>query len=424
MTTEIIKENLKTKEIYFAKNTEADFEVKSREVFKKKLYEIVYPFDRFGKQKYTLISEIHFDGVARADLKGLRAMTRGYGFTYDTSSLLSVVNDKFPQVTKIVISKKLTSLKLKKGEFILNDDDYKKIYSTLRPKNLTHSKDLKITINNLLADSKELKLKSQKIPYVSGTIKGILQEVKSSGAKLSDNDSASILDFTQNQIQNYDMNAVALIRTKEKIDQVYIDKVLAQFEKILSKKTGKNLEGEWHKFFKDNSWIFSYLFAAPHFLFQDEYYVGGQKGNDKGARYADFIYKNNLTDNATIIEIKTHKAPLLHKTAYRKAGKIYPISSGISGAINQVLDQKHTLLRNYSNVATGDFEVFEPRCIIVAGKIGDIPKDSRKNFDLFRQNLRNIEIICFDEVLVKAKILLNQFTKKKDKAKKKKTSKK
>lgn len=146
-------------------------------------------------------------------------------------------------------------------------------------------------------------------------------------------------------------------------------------------------------------------------MFQDEYYVGGQKGTGKEARYADFIYKNKLIDSATIIEIKTHKTNILHKTAYRKSGKVYPVSSDLTGAINQVLDQKNTLLKSYYSVVQKDFEMFDPRCLIIAGSVRDIPKERVKNFDMFRSNLRNIEIVCFDELLEKARLLLSHFIK-------------
>lgn len=426
MISEILKQKTKIKEIYYAINTDPKFEVKSREVFKNKLYEIVFPFDRQGKQKYSLISEIHFDGVARLDLRGQRGVTKGYGFTHDTSPLLSVLNESFPQINKIIISTKPTNVNVRKGDFVLNVDDYKTTYSTLRPKNQKHSKELKIIINNILANAGNLGLKVKNISYVPGSVKGILKEVVSSNRKLSDTDSAALLDFTQSKIENYDVDAATLVHTKEKIDKVYFEKVIAKFEKLLAIKKGvgsKRLEQKWHNFFKDNSWIFSYLFAAPHFLFQDEYYVGGQRGSGKEARYADFIYKNKLVGSATIIEIKTHKTKILHNTAYRVSGKVYPISSDITGAINQVLDQKNTLLKNYSNLAKDDFEVFDPRCIIVAGTVGSIQKDRVKNFDMFRSNLRSIEVVCFDELLSKARLLLSHFVKQKSIKKKRKSKK-
>ncbi len=422
MTSEKINKKTKTREIYHAISKDPEFDIKSREVFVNKLYEIVFPFNRQGAQKYSLISEIHFDGVSRSDLNGLRGMTRGYGFTHDTVAIVSVLNEIFPAIAKIIISKKPTSVNRRKGEFTLNVNDYKTIYSTLRPKNQKHSQDLKITIHNILAQAGGLGLRTKNIPYISGSVKGILKEVTSSNSKLSDSDSAAILDFAQTKIENYDVDAATLIHTKEKIDKVYFDKVISRFEKLLAIKKGvgaKRLEQKWHNFFKDNSWIFSYLFAAPHFLFQDEYYVGGQKGSGKEARYADFIYKNKLVDSATIIEIKTHKTKILHKTAYRVAGKVYPISSDITGAINQVLDQKNTLLKNYSNVAQNDFEIFDPKCIIVSGTVKSIPKERMKNFDMFRSNLKNIEIVCFDELLDKAKLLLSHFVKPKQVRKRK-----
>ena len=200
MTIETLKQKTKTKEIYHAVNTDPVFDVKSREVYKGKLYEVVFPFSRQGKQKYNLISEIHFDDVSRLDLKGMRGMTRGYGFTKDTSPIISSVNGSFPGVTKIVISKKLSTLSLRKGELVLNVDDYKTIYSTLRPKNLKHSKDLQISINNILAQAGGLGLRAKKIPYIAGSIKSMLKEVSSSNGKLSDSDSAALLDFTQNKL--------------------------------------------------------------------------------------------------------------------------------------------------------------------------------------------------------------------------------
>jgi len=127
-----------------------------------------------------------------------------------------------------------------------------------------------------------------------------------------------------------------------------------------------------------------------------------------------------LIESATIIEIKTHKTKILHNTAYRVSGRVYPISSDITGAINQVLDQKNTLLKNYSSVAQHDFEIFDPKCIIVAGTIGSIPKERVKNFDMFRSNLRNIEIVCFDELLNKARLLLSHFIKPEERRNKKK----
>jgi hypothetical protein len=409
-----IKQELKSKDIFIAKSEDPKFEIKSREVFKNKNYEIVYPFNnKNGNQKYNLISEIHFDGIEKSDLKGVLNLSSGYGFTKNTVSLISVVNEKFTGITKIIISNKETELDIKKGSIIININDFQQIFSIIRPKNQTHSKDIKITVNNVLAKNKSLKLGIEKIPYTSGTIKSILQEVKVSNKKISESDSLAIIDFTKNHIQDHSIKLTEIISTKEEIDKIYIDKVFENFEKILSKKTGKNLEGEWHKFFKENSWIFSYLFSAPHFLFQDEYYVGGQKGTGKGGRYADFIYTNKLTGNATIIEIKTHKTNLINRNTYRKAGNIYAISSELSGAINQVLDQKHTLLREYLSVADDKFEVFEPKCIIIAGQTENLTKDQKKNIELFRQNLKNIDTICFDELLTKSRILLNQISKKK-----------
>ena len=53
---------------------------------------------------------------------------------------------------------------------------------------------------------------------------------------------------------------------------------------------------------------------------------------------AAFLVKNGISNNAALFEIKTPGSPLLNKTPYR--GQLYTPSSDLSGAINQMLDQK------------------------------------------------------------------------------------
>jgi hypothetical protein BATR1942_00120 len=167
--------------------------------------------------------------------------------------------------------------------------------------------------------------------------------------------------------------------------------------------TGGEIE-YWHPFLKKYNWILSQLFIAPYILFQDEFYVGGKRYDRKGEVRADFGVKNIRTGNCAIIEIKDAKQELV--TSYRTGE--YRISNALSGALSQVLKQKDTLYKEYwHNVADGSgYVAFSANNIKSILIIGTLPTDEEeiKTFDSFRNELKGIEIITFDELLEKIEL--------------------
>lgn len=125
-----------------------------------------------------------------------------------------------------------------------------------------------------------------------------------------------------------------------------------------------------------------------------------------GDKFADFLVKNNLTDNTALIEIKTPNTQLLSKNPYR--GSVYTPSPYFSGSINQILDQKYRfqqeICQKKANTRTDDLESYSVNCLLIIGKTPEEP-DQKKSFELFRGNSKNIEIITFDELLEKLKQL-------------------
>ena len=110
-----------------------------------------------------------------------------------------------------------------------------------------------------------------------------------------------------------------LLKTKSRLDEHYLEDVIAQFSKLMSQKGETvRLEKKWQAFLKKHSWMFSYMFSFPIILLKDEAYVGGKNLSNKNGKVTDFIVKNGLTDNVAFIEIKTHKTALIKKgSAYR-----------------------------------------------------------------------------------------------------------
>lgn len=179
---------------------------------------------------------------------------------------------------------------------------------------------------------------------------------------------------------------------------------------MFSQKTKtKSLEKRFQLFFKNNSWIFSHIFSFPVVLYGDEVYVGGKNVHNKDGKLADFIFKNKLSKNAFIVEIKTHKTGLLKKRAYRGTN-VFELEGDFTGAINQILNQKDNLTKSYSQLLLEEcssgkieefYEVFNPKAILIIGSIVELTKKQRNNFELFRNSIKDVDIITFDEVFEK-----------------------
>lgn len=175
---------------------------------------------------------------------------------------------------------------------------------------------------------------------------------------------------------------------------------------LWSKKRYVNTEAFWKTTFKRFSWIISVAINEPSIVFEDEAFVGGKCISNKQGKVVDFLYKNKLTDNLAIIEIKTPLSKLIG-AKYRNT---YSMSSELSGAINQILGYKDSFSKNYySLMATSDKEMkmLSPRCYLIIGSIDILNKDQRECFELFRKNLKSIEIITFDELFEKLFFVLS-----------------
>lgn len=164
--------------------------------------------------------------------------------------------------------------------------------------------------------------------------------------------------------------------------------------------TGGEIE-YWHPFLKKYNWILSQLFIAPYILFADEFYVGGKRYDRKGGTSTDFGAKNIQTGNCAIIEIKDAKQPII--SSYRK--QEYRISGELAGGISQVLKQKDLMYKEYWGNARGEngalmFKASNIKSILIIGKM---PKEDEEveAFEMFRNELKGVEIITFDELLAK-----------------------
>jgi len=407
-----IEKKLRTKTKYYAVDKEAGIEVLSREVFKSGK-EIVYPFDREGKQKYTFPSKIIFDGVSRSSLKGFYNLSFGYGLTRNLSPLLSLLADEDFTVHELwIVGDRETNYVKRKKILEVNKKDIEYLFEQIRPTREKHSIELKSIVYDLFS-SKGITEEGNVTLYTSGSLRKLVNEIVRGKVKLTKADIEALQQLNELETDGLaEIKKKYIIGTKVEIENIYIESVIEEFDNLFKQKhDSEHLEGRWHAFFKKYSWIFSYLFATSVTYFDDQYYVGGQKGSGTGAQYADFIYKNSLTENNAIIEIKTHKTKLLNKSPYRKGTNVYAPSFSLVGGINQVLSQKETLLKEFSNIVRNDFKAYEPKCIVVVGTIDGLSENECRSMEMFRNNLRGVEIVSFDELRKKLEVIHGLFSK-------------
>jgi hypothetical protein len=168
-------------------------------------------------------------------------------------------------------------------------------------------------------------------------------------------------------------------------------------------------ESFWQATLQKYSFVFSQVFSAPVVVFGTKVYVGGKDLEGSGGKEPDFLLKNELTNYALIVEIKTPETPLLGASAYRPPD-VFAAHRELCGAVGQIGRYKDEFLHNYSEMyrkTEGKFLLADPRCLVVIGSTGQLDSTAKKgSFEYFRRGQRGTEIITFDELFRKVDVLL------------------
>ncbi len=165
----------------------------------------------------------------------------------------------------------------------------------------------------------------------------------------------------------------------------------------------------WQATLEKYSFVLSQVFAFPVVVVEGKAYVGGKSVANIGGNLVDFLAKNEVSKNAILIEIKTPTTFLLG-TQYR--GNVFNISRDLSGAIIQVSNYKHSLQSEYFSLkqqSESEFGSFEPACVVIAGSFKQEMDEpiKAKSFELFRSHLFGVEVITYDELFGKVKLLID-----------------
>lgn len=162
----------------------------------------------------------------------------------------------------------------------------------------------------------------------------------------------------------------------------------------------------WQAFLTKRSFLLEQVFSWPCTVVADKAYVGGKGVENRGGNIVDFLVKNRVTDNAALVEIKKPSTPLV---GGRYRDGIPNISRDLSGALVQILSYKASLEETYRSLgrANSSYEVFDPPCVVIAGRAESFAsKEAKRSFELFRRQLKGVDIIAFDELFSRLQSLV------------------
>lgn len=213
-----------------------------------------------------------------------------------------------------------------------------------------------------------------------------------------------VLDATQSQPAN---RLVELLERRSMIEFGWAMRVaelksaISEMEDLLS----SGAEEEWQKFLEENSSILEQVFSWPVSVIQNRAYVGGKSVSNSGGGYVDFLTQHTTFSSLGFIEIKTPQSQLMSKVPYRDG--VYTPSSELTGAIQQSLNYRDTLISSQTKLNDGEMpSVVAPRCVVIAGQSNLEFRDRsevRDSFQRFRGALHGVEVVTFDELIEQTK---------------------
>lgn len=172
----------------------------------------------------------------------------------------------------------------------------------------------------------------------------------------------------------------------------------------------------WHHFFKENDWIIG-LNTDIKFIrdFLSEQKIGVENSKGKGSPKLDLLGLSYFT---TLIELKTSNTKIFKTTkSSNSRTNTWDFTSEFIEAYSQTLSQRTEINKNKEiigedgiKIDTEIYRILDPKSVLIIGNRNlEFPHDRSLEssiktdcFERFRRDIRNVEIITFDELFERA----------------------
>jgi hypothetical protein len=183
-------------------------------------------------------------------------------------------------------------------------------------------------------------------------------------------------------------------------------------------------EDVWQEFFEANTWIFGYGLSYQFLSKLDErkleQIVRGRDLTAAGKRSDALMKTRGIISSLCFVEIKRHDTPLLGSAQYRP--DVWAPSAELAGGVSQVQTTIHAAIETLGLKLTPGNEMgdptgevlfnIEPRSCLVVGSLDQFQTDlginvpKFRSFELYRRHTWRPEIITFDELLQRARYIV------------------
>lgn len=182
-------------------------------------------------------------------------------------------------------------------------------------------------------------------------------------------------------------------------------------------------ERVWQRLFEEHPWLLGATLASQVLVAWDEtrleQVVAGASVSGAGKRSDALLRTSGAIRSMVFAEIKTHRTPLLAKDEYRSG--CWAPSEDLAGGVSQVQGTVHRAVaaigeRIASRAADGseipgEFTyLIRPKSILVIGTLSQLlgsgggdHVDKIRSFELFRRQLVEPDVVTFDELLARAR---------------------
>lgn len=236
---------------------------------------------------------------------------------------------------------------------------------------------------------------------------------------LPDEDARRVLEEHPNLVAEF---ARSKITTEDIVALAYRRRQLEHFRALLDRRD--LTEDEWQKFFEGNQWIFGYGLAYVFTTGLDgktlQQTIRGANLIRHGKR-PDGIMKTRAAISALcLVEIKKHDTELLKRASYRPG--TWAPSQELSGAVAQAqenvrvamdeLGTHHRFTDEKGDPTGEELMAVQPRSFLVVGSLTEFQGEHGANvdryrcFEDYRRNLRQPEILTFDELYERARFIV------------------
>lgn len=210
--------------------------------------------------------------------------------------------------------------------------------------------------------------------------------------------------------------------TRDLVAVGYRRRQLETFETMMEDDTLQ--EADWQRFFEGNKWIFgyglSYQFGTSLNDRKLEQVVSGGDLSSPGKRTDALMKTRGRISSLCFVEIKKPKTLLITPNRYRPG--TWSPSAELVGGVAQSQATVHSAIERLSRrlIPTDENENptgevlynIEPRSCLVIGNLGDlytehgINEAKFRSFEMYRRNTWRPEIITFDELLERARFIV------------------